>query len=117
MKLKFKNQDFQTDAVNAVCDLFLGQEKRYSSFEISKNVSNLLLQNEFGIGNVKLISNDRILEIQKIYKYLFQSKMNVSQATRFIENEMPPTEERDEILEFIKNSPRGIVKGYGTGKE
>ena len=43
--------------------------------------------------------------------------MNVSQATRFIENEMPPTEERDEILEFIKNSPRGIVKGYGTGKE
>ena len=74
-----------------------------------------------GINSVGLrrrgFSNDRILEIQKIYKYLFQSKMNVSQATRFIENEMPPTEERDEILEFIKNSPRGIVKGYGTGKE
>ncbi len=29
---------------------------------------------------------------------------------------MLPTVERDEILEFIKNSPRGIVKGYGTGK-
>ena len=74
-----------------------------------------------GINSVGLrrrgFSNDRIFEIQKIYKYLFQSKMNVSQATRFIENEMPPTEERDEILEFIKNSPRGIVKGYGTGKE
>ena len=67
-----------------------------------------------GINSVGLrrrgFSNDRIFEIQKIYKYLFQSKMNVSQATRFIENEMPP-------LEFIKNSPRGIVKGYGTGKE
>jgi UDP-N-acetylglucosamine acyltransferase len=25
--------------------------------------------------------------------------------------------ERDEILEFIRNSPRGIVKGYGTGKD
>ena len=69
MKLKFKNQDFQTDAVNAVCDLFLGQEKRHSSFEISKNATNLLLQNEFGIGNVKLISNDRILEnMNKIQK-------------------------------------------------
>ena len=26
MKLKFKNQDFQTDAMNAVVDLFTGQE-------------------------------------------------------------------------------------------
>ncbi len=69
MKLKFKNQDFQTDAVNAVCDLFLGQEKRYSSFEISKNVTNLLLQNEFGIGNAKFISDNRILEnMNKIQK-------------------------------------------------
>jgi UDP-N-acetylglucosamine acyltransferase len=62
-------------------------------------------------------SNERIFEIQKVYRAVFQMKLNVSQATRFIENEMPPTEERDEILEFIKNSPRGIVKGYGTGKE
>ena len=44
-------------------------------------------------------------------------KMNVSQASTYIEKEMLPTVERDEILEFIKNSPRGIVKGYGTGKE
>ena len=27
MKLKFRNQQFQTDAVNAVADLFIGQEK------------------------------------------------------------------------------------------
>ena len=32
MKLKFKNQDFQTDAVNAVVDLFAGQEKTRSTF-------------------------------------------------------------------------------------
>ena len=44
-------------------------------------------------------------------------KMNVSQALSFIEKELSPTEDRDEILEFIKNSPRGIVKGYGSGKE
>jgi hypothetical protein len=29
----------------------------------------------------------------------------------YIEKEMLPTAERDEM--FIQNSPRGIVKGYG----
>lgn len=74
-----------------------------------------------GINSIGLrrrgFSNDKIFEIQKIYKYLFQSKMNVTQATNIIEQELLPTLERDEILEFIRTSPRGIVKGYGTGKE
>ena len=74
-----------------------------------------------GINSVGLrrrgFTNDKIFEIQKIYRAIFQMKMNVSQAASYIEKEMLPTAERDEILEFIKNSPRGIVKGYGTGKE
>ncbi len=74
-----------------------------------------------GINSVGLrrrgFTNEKIFEIQKIYHYLFQSKLNVSQATALIEKELLPTAERDEILEFIKNSPRGIVKGYGTGRE
>ncbi|MEN2434154.1 acyl-ACP--UDP-N-acetylglucosamine O-acyltransferase [Weeksellaceae bacterium A-14] len=74
-----------------------------------------------GINSVGLrrrgFSNDKIFEIQKIYRYIFQMKMNVTQAMNYIEKEMLPTAERDEILEFIKNSPRGIVKGYGSGKE
>ncbi len=74
-----------------------------------------------GINSVGLrrrgFTNEKIFEIQKIYRYLFQMKMNVSQAMSLIEKEMLPTAERDEILEFIKNSPRGIVKGYGTAKE
>ena len=74
-----------------------------------------------GINSVGLrrrgFTNDRIFEIQKIYRAVFQMKMNVSQALSFIEKELSPTEDRDEILEFIKNSPRGIVKGYGSGKE
>lgn len=74
-----------------------------------------------GINSVGLrrrgFTNDKIFEIQKIFRYVFQMKMNVTQATDLIEKEMLPTAERDEILEFIRNSPRGIVKGYGTGKE
>lgn len=74
-----------------------------------------------GINSVGLrrrgFNNEKIFEIQKIYRALFQSKMNVTQACAQIEKEMLPTAERDEILQFIQNSPRGIVKGYGTGKE
>ncbi|MDO5615719.1 MAG: acyl-ACP--UDP-N-acetylglucosamine O-acyltransferase [Cruoricaptor ignavus] len=74
-----------------------------------------------GINSVGLrrrgFTNDKIFEIQKIYRYIFQMKMNVTQAINYIEKEMLSTSERDEILEFIKNSPRGIVKGYGTGRE
>ncbi len=69
MKLKFKNQEFQTDAVNAVCDLFTGQEKLQSTFEIAQDRPISLIQNELGIGNGLLISDDIITsnmhEIQK----------------------------------------------------
>ncbi|MBW8362854.1 MAG: acyl-ACP--UDP-N-acetylglucosamine O-acyltransferase [Kaistella sp.] len=74
-----------------------------------------------GINSVGLrrrgFTNEKIFEIQKIYRAIFQMKMNISQASSYVEKEMLPTAERDEILEFIKNSPRGIVKGYGTAKE
>ena len=36
MKLKFKTQDFQTDAVNAVADLFAGQDKTRVTFSIAE---------------------------------------------------------------------------------
>jgi len=55
---------------------------------------------------------ERINQIQDIYRYVFQKMNNVSKAIEFIEAEMPATPERDEIIEFIKNSPRGIIKGF-----
>ncbi len=55
---------------------------------------------------------ERINQIQDIYRYIFQKMNNVSKAIEFIEAEMPATPERDEIIEFIKNSPRGIIKGF-----
>ncbi|KFC21538.1 Acyl-[acyl-carrier-protein]--UDP-N-acetylglucosamine O-acyltransferase [compost metagenome] len=74
-----------------------------------------------GINSVGLrrrgFTNDKIFEIQKIYRAIFQMKMNTTQAIEFIEKEMLPTVERDEIIQFIQNSPRGIVKGYGSNKE
>ncbi len=62
MKLKFKNQEFQTEAVNAVADLFTGQEKSNMTFSIDDNGGQIkLLQNDFGFGNKLEIDNDTLL--------------------------------------------------------
>ena len=53
-----------------------------------------------------------ITEIQNIYRLLYQKNYNNAQATEIIEAEMIASPERDEILQFIRNSQRGIMKGY-----
>ena len=56
--------------------------------------------------------SNQIRQIQAIYRILYQKNYNNSQAAQIIEAEMEATPERDEILQFIKNSKRGIMKGY-----
>ena len=69
-----------------------------------------------GINSIGLrrrnFTNDQIRDIQEIYRYLYLSRLNVSDAVDRIEAELPATKERDEIIEFIRNSKRGIVRGY-----
>jgi UDP-N-acetylglucosamine acyltransferase len=57
-------------------------------------------------------SSDTIREIQDIYRYLYLSGLNISDAIARIEAELPATPERDEIIMFVRNSKRGIIKGY-----
>ena len=60
-------------------------------------------------------SSEQINAIQEIYRYIYQTGHNVSQATEKIENELPETDERNHILEFIRTSSRGIVRGNMEG--
>lgn len=55
--------------------------------------------------------NEKINEIQNIYRILFQKSYNVTQALEIIETDFEATAERDEILTFIRNSQSGIMKG------
>lgn len=57
-------------------------------------------------------NNEKIREIQDIYRYIYQKGLNTAQAVEIIEAEMPATPERDEILLFVKDSKRGIIRGY-----
>ncbi len=56
--------------------------------------------------------NDKINEIQNIYRILFQKRFNTSQALEIIEADFKATQERDEILTFIRESQSGIMKGF-----
>jgi UDP-N-acetylglucosamine acyltransferase len=67
-----------------------------------------------GVNSVGLrrrgFSNEKINEIQDIYRTIYLRGLTVSQALEVIEKEYAPTPERDEILRFIRNSSRGIIR-------
>ncbi|MDP3358378.1 MAG: acyl-ACP--UDP-N-acetylglucosamine O-acyltransferase [Lutibacter sp.] len=69
-----------------------------------------------GINSIGLrrrgFSTEKIREIQDIFRILYQKNYNTTQALEKIEAEMEATKERDQIILFIKNSQRGIMKGY-----
>ncbi|MCI9607466.1 MAG: acyl-ACP--UDP-N-acetylglucosamine O-acyltransferase [Muribaculaceae bacterium] len=57
-------------------------------------------------------TSETIREIQEIYRYLYLSGLNNSDAVERIAAELPATKERDEIILFVRNAKRGIIKGY-----
>ena len=69
-----------------------------------------------GINSIGLrrrgFSSQTIRDIQEIYRYIYMNNLNVSDAVERIEAELPATPERDEVLTFIRNSRRGIIRGY-----
>lgn len=67
-----------------------------------------------GINSVGLnrrgFTPEQIHTVQEVYRLLYNSGMNVSQALDYIETTMPRSAERDTIVAFVRNSTRGIVK-------
>jgi UDP-N-acetylglucosamine acyltransferase len=56
-------------------------------------------------------SNEKINEIQEIYRHIYLKGLNNADALDVLEGEMPASKERDEVINFIKTSERGIMKG------
>ena len=67
-----------------------------------------------GVNSVGLqrrgFTSEKINSILEIYRNIYMRGLNTTQATDFIERELPDTEEKDEIVKFIKSSKRGILK-------
>lgn len=58
--------------------------------------------------------SDKISEIQEVYRYVFLKGLNNSKALDQVEQELPASSERDYIVNFIRNSERGVMKGFST---
>ncbi|MDP4186658.1 MAG: acyl-ACP--UDP-N-acetylglucosamine O-acyltransferase [Bacteroidota bacterium] len=55
---------------------------------------------------------EQINLIQDVYRFLYQSSMNNSDALKAIEEQIAPSQYRDEIIDFVRNSSRGIMRGF-----
>jgi UDP-N-acetylglucosamine acyltransferase len=68
-----------------------------------------------GINSIGLkrrgFSEALINEIQEVYRYLYLKGLNTNDALDQIEKSIRKSSERDEIIDFIRNSERGIMKG------
>lgn len=74
-----------------------------------------------GINSIGLrrrgFNNETIYAIQEVYRILYQRGLNISDALDFVEANLPASKERDEIILFIRDSKRGIIRGYFDGKD
>ena len=59
----------------------------------------------------KMMTREKINQIQNIYRILYLEGRNNSQALEKIEKEIINNTERKVVINFIKNSERGIIKG------
>lgn len=60
-------------------------------------------------------STEKIGEIQEVYRYIFLKGLNNSKAIDLVEVEIPASTERDYILNFLRSSERGVMKGFSAG--
>jgi UDP-N-acetylglucosamine acyltransferase len=57
-------------------------------------------------------TTEQIAGIQEIYRILYQSGMNNSDAVKYMDTTLPDHPEKQEVIRFITNSRRGIIRGY-----
>jgi len=69
-----------------------------------------------GINSVGLrrrgFTNEQINGLQDLYRIIYQRGLSYAKALEVAEVELSPSVERDEVINFIRNSQRGIMKGY-----
>jgi UDP-N-acetylglucosamine acyltransferase len=57
-------------------------------------------------------TNEQIDEIHNMFRILYQQGLPFSKAVEQIESEIPESEAKTEVIDFLKKSTRGIIKGF-----
>ena len=111
MKLKFKNQDFQTDAVNSVVDLFTGMAKGVNMFLVDDGAQ-VAFTGDLGEGNAIVVDDDMLL--QNMHAVQKRNNLPLTDANWIGPNLIPDAEP----LEYRERTfPQfSIEMETGTGK-
>jgi UDP-N-acetylglucosamine acyltransferase len=56
-------------------------------------------------------NDEQVARIEDIYREIFVRNTNVERAVQNVQQQMPRSHERGMILDFINNSPKGIMRG------
>lgn len=68
-----------------------------------------------GVNSVGLrrrgFSDAQVKEIEDIYRVIYVMNNNISKGVEMVKEQIPPSETRDMILDFIANSDKGIIRG------
>jgi UDP-N-acetylglucosamine acyltransferase len=55
--------------------------------------------------------NETIITIEDIYRAIYVHNNNMTQAVKAADMELPSSESKDIILDFIRSSDKGIIRG------
>jgi UDP-N-acetylglucosamine acyltransferase len=58
----------------------------------------------------KGFSPEKVKAIKEMFRIIYRSKLNTRQAIETIRKELPPSEEVNQIVEFIEQTERGIIR-------
>ncbi|MBN1388227.1 MAG: acyl-ACP--UDP-N-acetylglucosamine O-acyltransferase [Bacteroidales bacterium] len=77
----------------------------------------IINQNPVGFAGINKIGlkrrgfiQEQIDEIEEIYKIIYLSGRNISQAIQYLKDNFKPTDDLNYIIDFVSNSKRGILK-------
>lgn len=68
-----------------------------------------------GVNSVGLrrrgFSDEKVKEIEDIYRLIYVQNNNISKGIKAVEDSIPDSDTRKEILDFIANADKGIIRG------
>lgn len=69
-----------------------------------------------GVNSVGLkrrgFNDEQIAAIEDVYRIIYVQNKNMTQALKIVDLELPPSQEKDDIIDFIKSSTKGIMRGF-----
>ena len=62
-------------------------------------------------------TGEQVSQIQEMFRILFQSGYGYGRACDMVEEQFPESAERDQVINFIRTSKRGIIKPWNSAKD